>query len=149
MKPPSYLPVGPHIAPFFSPDGKAVLLAVDLGGRLLAMAEVAHLLGSHQQPDAMGLPDGVAATGPLGVMDDAGSFYRALDGWRGRFLRRGVHIAPWRSGLQHKVLTLLAVDSRGRLVAKMDAQRPRDVPDVERHLRAVLDAVEESQKAPT
>lgn len=136
------LPVGPHIAPFLSPAGKAVLLAMDLGGRLLAMAEVSDLRGSHQQAD-VGLPGGP------GTIDDAASFYAALEDWRGRFLPRGVHIAPWRTGMRRQVLTLLAVDSRGRLVAKMDAPSPRRVTEVERDLRAVLDAVEGSQIAPT
>jgi hypothetical protein len=137
MTRPNILPVGPHLAPFLSPSGKAVLLAMDIGGRLLAMAEVAELRGTHRQPD-IGLPGGP------GTIDDAASFYGALKEWRGRFLRRGVHIAPWRSGLRREVLTLLAIDALGRLVARMDAPRPRDVPAVERNLHAVLEAVEAS-----
>lgn len=118
---------GYHVAPFLSPNGKLVLLAMDIGGRLLGMAEVTRMIGRHSREDARGRY----------TINDAAQFRSPRESFGPRLWHRGVYVAPWRNAPADTVL--VAVDGCNRLVATMTANGPSEVPGVRRDLGALLD----------
>lgn len=119
---------GYHVAPFFAPSGRLVLLAIDYGGRLLGMVEVARVSGRRD-----GLNDAAQFRAPLGLFNE-----RLLWG-------RGVHVAPWWE--RPDATTLVAVNAEGRLVGTMTANSPDEVRGAWQDLAAVLDAQAEPASA--
>lgn len=147
-------PEGLHIAPYLSPNGRFVLVALGRRSWFVVAAEVTSLAGSRQ--DGGDEPSSRCSARVLEPSTNHAGMIPFISpycaGLRGRSLdallwSRGVHAAPWRCCLTHagKVLTgrpLIAVDAQRRLVAEMLVPDGEDPAAVRRDLLAVLEATE-------
>lgn len=127
---------GLHIAPFLSPSGGVVMISLD-HELLMGIAEVtaaapAPLSGWGADARSYFPRDGANASVFSLVRDDC-------------LLPAGVHNAPWPDECYWST-TLLAIDSRHRLVAQMTAETDDEIPEVFAILRGVLDAHEAPAK---
>lgn len=116
------LGAGVHLAPFLSPAGRAMLAVIGptgaLGG-LVELTAVAPVADTHRHTDPR--TGTVRTLGAARWLTDPDHVPNTLT-WTGTaLLPAGVHYAPWRileAGERGRCL--VAVDDRGRLVARMD-----------------------------
>ena len=130
---------GVHVAPFLSHEGRLVLVAIEGDGILSGLGEVTAVTGGctteiagrrFSEPAAWTLMPSVARQSPC------------IDARQ--MLGRGVHVAPWREPGPDSI-TLLAVDSRHRLLGQMVVRDRVDEPATRRELSAILDAFDPVQ----
>ena len=125
---------GAHVAPFLSHDGRLVLVAIEGEGILSGLGEVTAVNGGctieiaghrFSEPAAWTLMPSIARQAPC------------IDARQ--MLGRGVHLAPWREPGPDS-MTLLAVDSRHRLLGQMVVRNQLDESATRRELSAILNA---------
>lgn len=132
-----YLTGGVHVAPFLSREYHPMLVSIEPGGRLSAIAEA------------------TVGTGRSFVfLRSDGDQAQPAESWvfrygieRRRSLPRGVHRAPWRIRYRGEDrAAFVAIDAGARLVEMMFAE-PGTEAEVERTLWALLEAQEEGEAA--
>lgn len=161
-RPSKLLQAGLHVAPFLSPAGRLVLLAISKNHHLDVAVEIQQMTGCRRygsdyefnQADqsarfyarnclsAWSLEPQAEQHGYIPYLNpgNAGPGHRALARIQ---LAPGVHLAPWSAswhgpaGGYRTIRPLLAIDEHHRLVAEMNAL-PEDVESARRELMAFL-----------
>lgn len=114
-----YLPPGQHIAPFLSPRGTLVMLAIGYSRQFISSYDV-------DGPDMSQAADGqVDERSPLNAWDD------------------GVHVAPWRDDDDLAATVLIGL-SESRLLCQMTVHDPADVAVSAADLAVQLDIIANS-----
>ena len=155
-------PAGVHIAPYLSPTGRFVLVAIGEDSFVTVAAEVS-TLEDHRSRATQGRPDIGYPTSILEPQPDGrrrGSIpflgsLGALNGGRpldALLWPRGVHLIPWRDAFQCGDelgfgRPMVAIDARRRVIAEMMVPDGADPEPVRRDLAAILEAVEERDAA--
>ena len=144
---------GVHVAPFFSPNGRLVLLAIDRGHLCVLIAEITGLSGRGTLCEGLrgcdlhvGLLEPCPSQGKIPFLNPGND--RALSRL---LLPKGVHLAPWRVCIWDEATrcssaaeVLLAIDERHRLVAQMTAALGQR-ESARRELSAFLDAATDAE----
>lgn len=119
-----YLPPGPHIAPYLTPDCEMVMVVIGRGRELV---------GEYPIP-------GAAVTEEGTQIEDAAP---------ARLWQPGIHVAPWRAVTDCEVIrdgtVLLGIGGCRQLLCQMTVDHSRDVAAARAELRAQLEIIEESE----
>jgi hypothetical protein len=152
-----------HVAPYLSPSGRFVLIAIGELKFVMVSAEVSSLgclrgESTALHPD-LGYPTSILEPRSDRTGDGAIPFLMSLGALKGGrpldalLWSRGVHLAPWRDAYQcgdelGYGRPMIAIDDRRRLVAEMMVPDGADPEPVRRDLLAILEAVEERDAEP-
>lgn len=150
-------PSGVHIAPYLSPAGRFVLVAIGRPNYFVIASEVMSLRGARSNGDPRGSCYTSWMLEPCEPQDGLIPFLNPKNaGLRGRALEtllwsRGVHLAPWQGGYECGDTLgvgrpMIAVDAGHRLVAEMMVPNGGDAEAVRRDLLAILESVEASSE---